>query len=141
MQERCLRPTEPGSELVKEIHKSSRPQTEIPGITWRNQRRLSLIHILDGTEQDYVHHELFHKFMEHKQHGEGQLLEKAQRAIDYDSDRWIWYLDGCEKDYRNDFTLDIVYEEITGDLCEYAMSGSETMRNRLEGLFLSLIHI
>ena len=96
---------------------------------------LDAVFALDGTEQDYVHHELFHKFMEHKQHGEGQLLEKAQRAIDYDSDRWIWYLDGCEKDYRNDFTLDIVYEEITGDLCEYAMSGSETMRNRLEGLF------
>ena len=110
-------------------------KSEIMSHTAMVKPGLDAVFALDGTEQDYVHHELFHKFMEHKQHGEGQLLEKAQRAIDYDSDRWSWYHDSCEKDYADNFTLDIVYEEITGDLCEYAMSGSETMRNRLEGLF------
>lgn len=90
---------------------------------------------LDGTDADYIHHELFHQFMRKNQHGEMRLLDSVERRIDYDSDNWYRYSKGCQKQYGDSYNLDIVYEEITGDLCEYAMSGSETMRNRLEGLF------
>ena len=90
---------------------------------------------LDGTDADYIHHELFHQFMRKNQHGEMRLLDSVERRIDYDSDNWNRYKKGCQAQYKEKASLDIIYEEITGDLCEYAMSGSETMRNRLEGLF------
>lgn len=89
----------------------------------------------DGTNADYVHHELFHQFMRQSKHGEGRFLEAAQRQIDYTAEMWNRYYEGCKEQYGSAFTLDVVYEEIACDLCEYAMSGSEKMYNRLNGLF------
>ena len=87
------------------------------------------------TDADYVFHELFHQFMRQNKHGEGRFLEAVQRQIDYTAEMWNRYYEGCKEQYGNAFTLDVVYEEITCDLCEYAMSGSEKMYNRLNGLF------
>lgn len=87
------------------------------------------------TDADYVFHELFHKFMRQNKHGEGRFLEAAQRRIDYNSRAFDFYNKGCKSAYKDQYSADIVLEEITCDLCEYAMSGSEKMYNRLNGLF------
>mgnify|MGYP002551447540 CR=1 FL=1 len=87
------------------------------------------------TDADYVFHELFHQFMRQNKHGEGRFLEAVQRQIDYTAEMWDRYYEGCKEQYGNAFTLDVVYEEIASDLSEYAKSGSETMYNRLNGLF------
>ena len=87
------------------------------------------------TDADYVFHELFHQFMRQNKHGEGRFLEAAQRRIDYNSRAFDFYNKGCKSAYKDQYSADIVLEEITCDLCEYAMSGSEKMYNRLNGLF------
>ena len=87
------------------------------------------------TDTDYVFHELFHQFMRQNKHGEGRFLEAAQRRIDYNSRAFDFYNKGCKSAYKDQYSADIVLEEITCDLCEYAMSGSEKMYNRLNGLF------
>ena len=87
------------------------------------------------TDADYVFHELFHQFMRQNKHGEGRFLEAAQRRIDYNSEEFSFYNIGCLETYKDRYSTDIVLEEITCDLCEYAMSGSEKMYNRLNGLF------
>ena len=95
----------------------------------------AIIFARDGTEAQYIHHELFHQFIHGNTHGEMQLLEEMQRQIDYDSQSWIDYRALCESTYGENVPLDQVYEEITADLCEYAMPGPKTMRERLRGLF------
>lgn len=95
----------------------------------------AIIFARDGTEAQYIHHELFHQFIHGNTHGEMQLLEEMQRQIDYDSREWDAYDTLCKSTYGENVPLDQVYEEITADLCEYAMSGSKTMRERLRGLF------
>lgn len=87
------------------------------------------------TDADYVFHELFHQFMRQNKHGEGRFLEAAQRRIDYNSEEFSFYNIGCLETYKDRYSTDIVLEEITCDLCEYAMSGSEKMYTRLNGLF------
>ena len=96
---------------------------------------LPAIFARDGADTEFIHHELFHQFLAKKQHGEGRLLEDTQRRIDYDRAAWEWYNIICQKQYQEKYSLDVVFEEITCDLCEYAMSGSEKMRARLDGLF------
>ena len=95
----------------------------------------NLIFAQDGTDLDYIHHELFHQFYEFRKHGEAKIFNEAERKIDYGSVKWEEHRKRCEAAYKEKYTDDIALEELTCDLCEYAMSGSETMYNRLNGLF------
>lgn len=95
----------------------------------------NLIFAQDGTDLDYIHHELFHQFYEFRKHGEAKIFNEAERKIDYGSVKWEEHRKRCEAAYKEKYTDDIALEELTCDLCEYAMSGSEKMYNRLNGLF------
>lgn len=92
------------------------------------------------TKSDFIHHELFHLFLELNRHREKLLLNEAKFHILADSEKFKWYKERAEFYYpqyinKPDVMNDIILEEITCDLCEYAMSGSEKMYNRLNGLF------
>ena len=104
-----------------------RPAFMIPG--------LNAIFALDGENVDFLHHELFHQFLFKNRHGEKAFLNSVKNAINEDSSRLLWYRQQANTSYHRKVRLDLVLEEITCDLCEYAMSGSKMMRTRLEGLF------
>lgn len=93
------------------------------------------IFALDGTNRDFIHHELFHQFLWRGIKVAKELLEHSRNRVMEDSDSFRQYNKLCEKQYGSNVTTDEIHEEITADLCEYAMSGSEEMRRRLEGLF------
>lgn len=93
------------------------------------------IFALDGTNRDFIHHELFHQFLGRGTKVAKELLEHSRNRVMEDSDSFRQYNKLCEKQYGSNVTTDEIHEEITADLCEYAMSGSEEMRRRLEGLF------
>ena len=95
----------------------------------------NLIFAQDGTDLDYIHHELFHQFYEGHAPLSGELFVNAEGKLEYGAKQWQDYWDRCKAAYKEKTTYDIVYEEITCDLCEYAMSGSEKMYDRLNGLF------
>lgn len=93
------------------------------------------IFALDGTNRDFIHHELFHQFLGRGTKVAKELLEQSRNRVMEDSDSFRQYNKLCEKQYGSNVTTDEIHEEITADLCEYAMSGSKEMRRRLEGLF------
>lgn len=95
----------------------------------------NLIFAQDGTDLDFIHHELFHQFYEGRAPLSGELFVNTEGKLEYGAKQWQDYWDRCKATYKKKTTYDIVYEEITCDLCEYAMSGSEKMYNRLNGLF------
>ena len=49
--------------------------------------------------------------------------------------QWEAYRKRAERAYNTEIPDELLLEEITADLCEYAMSGSEQMHRRLDGLF------
>lgn len=110
-------------------------KTRVMDVTAFVRSGVKAIFAKDGTDAKFVHHELSHQFIRQNRHGEGKLLETAQRHINYNSTQWSFYEALCESSYGENVTNDIIYEEITCDLCEYAMSGSQKMYNRLNGLF------
>lgn len=93
------------------------------------------IFALDGTNRDFIHHELFHQFLGKGTKVAKELLEHSRNRVMEDSDSFRQYNKLCEKQYGSNVTTDEIHEEITADLCEYAMSGSKEMGRRLEGLF------
>lgn len=95
----------------------------------------NLIFAQDGTDLDFIHHELFHQFYEGRAPLSGELFVNTEGKLEYGAKQWQDYWDRCKATYKKKTTYDIVYEEIACDLCEYAMSGSEKMYNRLNGLF------
>lgn len=86
------------------------------------------------TKLDFLHHELFHHFLKANRHKESALFKKAQRSI-VSKSAFKKYVALCEKHYKRAVSKKLVLEEITCDLCEYAMSGSKPLYNRLNGLF------
>ncbi len=92
------------------------------------------------TKVDFIHHELFHQFLALNRHREKLLLNEAKFHVLADSEKFKWYKERAEFYYpqyinKPDVMNNIILEEITCDLCEYAMSGSEKMYTRLNGLF------
>lgn len=92
------------------------------------------------TKADFIHHELFHQFLALNRHQEELFLNETKFNILSDSEKFKWYKGRAEIYYpqyisKLDVMNSIIIEEITCDLCEYAMSGSEKMYNRLNGLF------
>ena len=96
---------------------------------------IQAIFALDGKNVNFIHHELFHQFLAKNRHGEKRLLKRLKKSLLADSGKFAQYQKKCDSSYGEKTSSSLVVEEITCDLCEYAMSGSETMRNRLEGLF------
>ena len=86
------------------------------------------------TKLDFLHHELFHHFLKANRHKESALFKKAQRSV-VSKSAFKKYVALCEKHYKRAVSKKLVLEEITCDLCEYAMSGSKPLYNRLNGLF------
>ena len=93
------------------------------------------IFALDGVNVYFLHHELFHQFLAKNLHGENLFLNKVNSLIIRDSDKYSQYQEKANGAYKKKISDDLLVEEITCDLCEYAMSGSEKMYNRLNGLF------
>ena len=62
-------------------------------------------------------------------------MNRVKRYSKKQSEAFNNYIDLCDSSYNGKVKSSLLYEEITADLCEYAMSGSEEMRRRLEGLF------
>lgn len=92
------------------------------------------------TKADFIHHELFHQFLALNRHQEKTLYWYASALADKNSSIFEWYHEKTKSAYpkfkKNDAAIEsLSMEEITCDLCEYAMSGSEKMYNRLNGLF------
>ena len=94
-----------------------------------------VIFAMDGVKRHFIHHELFHQFFAVNRHGEKRLLNRVKRYSKKQSEAFNNYIDLCDSSYNGKVKSSLLYEEITADLCEYAMSGSEEMRRRLEGLF------
>lgn len=88
----------------------------------------------DGTNKDFIHHELFHDFLSDQRPMEKRLMNDVLTEVNLQSAAYDFYRTSCESVYDS-ISIDDIIEEITCDLCEYAMSGSETMYNRLNGLF------
>ena len=95
----------------------------------------NLIFAQDGTELDYIYHELFHKLYGDYAPLTKEIFINTERRLKYESRQWQDYWDRCKAAYGNKTNYDIIYEEITCDLCEYAKSGSEKMYARLNRLF------
>ena len=93
------------------------------------------IFVMDGIKNDYIHHELFHQFLGNGNPKAKEVFQSVSVNAMKHSAAYVAYNDICERQYGQDVSAAAVYEEIACDLCEYAMSGSEKMRSRLEGLF------
>ena len=96
---------------------------------------LNAIFAMDGQDIDFLHHELFHQFFDQNKHSEQALADHVKDSIIKDSAQWEAYRKRAERAYNTEISDELLLEEITADLCEYAMSGSEQMRGRLDGLF------
>lgn len=90
---------------------------------------------LDGLDIDFLHHELFHQFFSENQEKAQNLFNNTKQRMLVDSQAFDRYKKSVYRSYEARVPENLVFEEITADLCEYAMSGSEEMRRRLEGLF------
>ena len=99
----------------------------IPGI--------KAVFAMDGTRRNFIYHELFHQFLSENRYGEQKLQKNVIKSAFRKSDAAKEYLKRYKKIYGDKVKTRDVYEEITCDLCEYALSGSQEMYNRLEGLF------
>lgn len=100
----------------------------------------NIIFASHDTKYDFIYHELFHQFVERNSHHEKELVKMAKALTRFDSSKYVWYRERTEfyyPKYKNNVAAirRLAMEEITCDLCEYAMSGSEKMYNRLNGLF------
>ena len=95
---------------------------------------LNAIFAMDGQDIDFLHHELFHQFFDENKHGERALFNGVNSNANEDSAQWEYYRNRAKEAYR-EIPDELLIEEITADLCEYAMSGSEQMHRRLDGLF------
>jgi hypothetical protein len=104
-----------------------RPAFMIPGI--------KAIFAMDGEDIDFLHHELFHQFLSQDDPKSIILYNDTKRSIDKYSKAFKEYQAKSDISYKTKTPISLLIEEITCDLCEYAMSGSETMYNRLNGLF------
>lgn len=96
---------------------------------------LNAIFAMDGQDIDFLHHELFHQFFDENKHGERALFNGVNSNANEDSAQWEYYRNRAKEAYRREIPDELLIEEITADLCEYAMSGSEQMHRRLDGLF------
>jgi len=105
-----------------------RPAFVIPGV--------KAVFAMDTINTDFIHHELFHQFFSENRHGEKRYFRKVFESINDFSKSYDDYRKMCEIAYGKSVSDSIICEEIAADLCEYAMSGSRKMRNRLEGLFM-----
>ena len=94
-----------------------------------------IIFAAHDTKVDFIHHELFHQFLSLNRHQEKTLYWYVTALTDKSSGKYEWYRNRAEVYYGSGVSDKIILEEITCDLCEYAMSGSEKMYNRLNGLF------
>lgn len=94
-----------------------------------------IIFAAHDTKVDFIHHELFHQFLALNRHQEKTLYWYVTALTDKSSGKYEWYRNRAEVYYGSGVSDKIILEEITCDLCEYAMSGSEKMYNRLNGLF------
>lgn len=104
-----------------------RPAFMIPGI--------KAIFAMDGEDIDFLHHELFHQFLSQDDPKSIILYNDTKRSIDKYSKAFKEYQAKSDISYKTKTPISLLIEEITCDLCEYAMSGSEKMYNRLNGLF------
>lgn len=96
---------------------------------------IKAIFALDGLDIDFLHHELFHLFFSENQEKVQNLFNNTKQRMLVDSQAFDRYKKSVYRSYEARVPENLVFEEITADLCEYAMSGSEEMRRRLEGLF------
>ena len=92
------------------------------------------------TKADFIHHELFHQFLALNRHQEKTLYWYITALANESTSKYEWYRKKTKSSYpkyqSNVAAIRrLAMEEITCDLCEYAMSGSEKMYNRLNGLF------
>ena len=99
-----------------------------------------IIFASDDTRVDFIYHELFHQFLALNQHQEKTLYWYITALANEATSKYEWYREKTKSaypKYKNNIAAirRLAMEEITCDLCEYAMSGSETMYNRLNGLF------
>ena len=92
------------------------------------------IFAMDGTRADYIYHELFHQFLEKGSVDAKPLFNKISDAVLSESAAYEQYKKRAPHFYKQ-VSPELIFEEIACDLCEYAMSGSEQMRARLDGLF------
>ncbi len=90
---------------------------------------------MDGEDIDFLHHELFHQFLSQDDPKSIILYNDTKRSIDKYSKAFKEYQAKSDISYKTKTPISLLIEEITCDLCEYAMSGSEKMYNRLNGLF------
>lgn len=93
------------------------------------------IFVRDGVQDDFIYHELFHWIFSTGKSGGKKLFSRMVKSMDTASKSYQDYYDRCVCFYKNGITQELVQEEITCDLCEYAMSGSNVMYKRLNGLF------
>lgn len=96
---------------------------------------LNAIFAMDGQDIDFLYHELFHQFFDENKHGEQALVDRVKDSIIKDCAQHREYRKRAEQAYNTEIPDELLIEEITADLCEYAMSGSEQMHRRLDGLF------
>lgn len=96
---------------------------------------LNAIFAIDGQNIDFLYHELFHQFFDENKHGEQTLADRVKDSIIKDCTQHREYRKRAEQAYNTEIPDELLIEEITADLCEYAMSGSEQMHRRLDGLF------
>lgn len=96
---------------------------------------IKAIFALDGLDIDFLHHELFHQFFSENQEKAQNLFNNTKQRMLVDSQAFDRYKKSVYRSYEARVPENLVFEEITADLCEYAMSGSERMYQRLEGLF------
>ena len=93
------------------------------------------IFAMDRVKADYIEHELYHILFARGNRDAIELYQAVKVYVQRNSDAYAQYKKIANKAYEGRVNADLLLEEITADLCEYAMSGSEQMHRRLDGLF------
>lgn len=93
------------------------------------------IFAMDRVKADYIEHELYHILFARGNRDAIELYQAVKAYVQRNSDAYAQYKKIANKAYEGRVNTDLLLEEITADLCEYAMSGSEQMHRRLDGLF------
>lgn len=93
------------------------------------------IFAMDRVKADYIEHELYHILFARGNRDAIELYQAVKAYVQRNSDAYAQYKKIANKAYEGRVNADLLLEEITADLCEYAMSGSEQMHRRLDGLF------